>query len=116
MSTDDEVSTISLSVSGAGNGNNGDMQIDISADGSFVSFVYGYDLVGNGPPVTPVPITSVATSVSTPTTYNGSASHSIQRTCTRITTNIAMTAAEPQPTNDARTGARQIRAGTPPAS
>ncbi len=41
-------------ITGAGNGNNGDMQIDISADGRFVSFVYAHDLVGNGPPVTPV--------------------------------------------------------------
>ncbi len=42
-------------ITGAGNANNGDMQIDISADGRFVSFVYAHDLVGNGPPVTPVP-------------------------------------------------------------
>jgi len=41
-------------ITGAGNANNGDMQIDISADGRFVSFVYAHDLVGNGPPVTPV--------------------------------------------------------------
>ena len=40
-------------VPGSGSGQS-DMQVDISADGRFVSFVYGDDLMGTGAPATPV--------------------------------------------------------------